>query len=188
MQTPAEIAFQNCEPTQALRDEIVRQTERLEKFSARITSCHVLVSKSAARHKKGDLFLVDLRIAMPGHKDVIVDRTHGDVPEHEHALVAVRDAFDAAIRQIEDVVRDLRDEVKQHAKPEHGRVARFLAGEDCGFIETAEGREIYFHRNAVLEGDFDRLAVGSEVRFVEEAGEKGAQASTVRLIGKHHLD
>ena len=67
-------------------------------------------------------------------------------------------------------------------------MARFLAGEDCGFIETPDGREIYFHRNSVLDGDFDRLTVGSEVRFVEEPGEKGAQATTVRMIGKHHLD
>ena len=56
----------------------------------------------------------------------------------------------------------------------------------CGFIEAADGGEIYFHRNAVLDGAFDRLVVGSEVVFVEEEGDKGAQASTVRLIGKHH--
>ena len=70
---------------------------------------------------------------------------------------------------------------RRTATESHGRVARFLAGEDSGFIETADGREIYFHRNAVLNGGFARLSVGSEVRFVEEEGEKGAQASTVRL-------
>jgi cold shock CspA family protein len=188
MQTPAEIAFQHCEPSEEIRAEVDRQTQRLERFSSRITSCHVVVTKSAARHKKGDLYRVDLRIAMAGQKDVIVDRSHGDAPEHEHAEVAIRDAFDAAIRRIEDVMRDLRGEVKQHAAPEHGRVARFLADEDCGFIETPDGREIYFHRNSVLDGNFDRLVVGSEVCFVEEAGEKGAQASTVRLIGKHHIE
>ncbi|MDI9847444.1 HPF/RaiA family ribosome-associated protein [Rhodoblastus sp. 17X3] len=188
MQTPTEIAFQHCEPSEAIRAEIAKQTQRLEKFSSRITSCHVAVTKSSVGHRHGDLFRIDVRIAMPGHNDVIVDRSHGDAPEHEHAAVAIRDAFDAAIRQVEDVVRELRDEVKQHAEPEHGRVARFLAGEDCGFIETPDGREIFFHRNAVLDGDFDRLTVGSDVRFVEEAGEKGAQASTVRMIGKHHFD
>jgi cold shock CspA family protein len=66
-------------------------------------------------------------------------------------------------------------------------VAKFLAGDNCGFIETADGREVFFHRNSVLDEAFDRLTVGSEVRFVEEMGEKGPQASTVRLIGKHHL-
>ncbi|MGO8737444.1 HPF/RaiA family ribosome-associated protein [Rhodoblastus sp.] len=186
MQTPPEIAFHHFEPSDAVRAEIARQVARLERFSAHITSCHVAVSK-AARHQQGDLFHVAVRVALPGHKDVVVDRQHGDEPEQEHALVAVRDAFDAAIRQIEDAMRDLRDEVKQHAEPAHGRVARFLAGEDCGFIETPDGREIYFHRNSVVEGDFDKLEIGSEVRFVEEIGDKGAQASTVRVIGKHHI-
>ncbi len=101
-------------------------------------------------------------------------------------LVAIREAFDAAVRQIEDVTREARGQVKEHVAKGHGRVTKFLAGEDCGFIETPDGREIYFHRNAVLDGAFDRLVVGSEVVFVEEEGDKGAQASTVRLIGKHH--
>ena len=110
----------------------------------------------------------------------------GDAPEHEHALVAIRDAFDAAVRQIEGVARDMSGQVKEHVAESHARVKKFLAEEDCGFIETAEGREIYFHRNAVPDGAFDRLIVGSEVGFVEEKGVKGAQASTVRLIGKRH--
>ena len=64
---------------------------------------------------------------------------------------------------------------------------KYLRRRKCGFIETADGREIYFHRNAVLDGAYRRLRGGSEVRFVEVEGAKGAQASTVRLIGKHHL-
>ncbi len=62
----------------------------------------------------------------------------------------------------------------------HGHVAKFVAGEGYGFIETADGREVYFHRNSVLDDAFEHLTVGSEVRFVEEMGEKGPQASTVR--------
>jgi cold shock CspA family protein/ribosome-associated translation inhibitor RaiA len=184
MQTPIEIAFQHCEPSKEIRAEIAKQAKRLERFSDRITSCHVMVAGPQTRHRQGDLFKIDVRIAMPEHHDVIVTRTHGDAPEREHPLVAVREAFDAAVRQIEDAARDMRGQVKEPMAESHGRVTKFLAGEDCGFIETAEGREVYFHRNAVLGGAFDSLSVGSEVRFVEEAGVKGAQASTVRLIGK----
>ena len=61
-----------------------------------------------------------------------------------------------------------------------GRVTKFLAGE-FGFIETQDGREIYFHRDAVLDGAFNRMVLGSEVRFVEEEGENGPQARIVRL-------
>jgi len=187
MQTPVEIAFRHCEPSEEIRAEIMAQAQRLEKFSSRITSCRVVVNGPETRHRSGDLFHIQLRIAMPERKDVVVDRRRGDAGEREYALVAIREAFAAAVRQIEDAARDMRGEVKTHATEGHGRVASLLAGTDDGFIETADGREIYFHRNAVLNGGFTRLGVGSEVRFVEEAGVKGPQASTVRLIGKHHL-
>jgi cold shock CspA family protein/ribosome-associated translation inhibitor RaiA len=187
MQVPLEIAFQSCEPSEEIRSEIERHAARLEKFSDHITACHVTVTAPATRHRQGNLFTIHIRVAMPQHKDVIVTKSHGDVAEHEHVLVAIKDAFGLAQRQVEDAVRDMRGEVKHHETEDHGRVARFLAGEDCGFIETADGREVYFHRNSVLDGAFDRLTVGSEVRFVEEMGVKGPQATTVRVIGKHHL-
>jgi cold shock CspA family protein len=46
---------------------------------------------------------------------------------------------------------------------------------------------VYFHQNSVVDTDFSKLETGSEVRFVEEMGEKGPQASTVYVIGKHHI-
>ena len=82
---------------------------------------------------------------------------------------------------------DISAEVKRRAHRVAIGGGAVLAADECGFIETTDGREIYFHRNAVLDGAYRRLRVGSEVRFVEEEGAKGAQASTVRLIGKHHL-
>jgi cold shock CspA family protein len=187
MQTPLDISFQNSEPSEEIRSEIERHAKHLEKFHDRITSCNVTVIAPKSRHQKGDLFKIDIRIAMPSHKDIIVTKTHGDAPEHEHVAVAIKDAFSAAQRQIEDAVRKMRGEIKPHEEEDHGRVAKFLAGEDYGFIETADGREVFFHRNSVLDDAFDRLMVGSEVRFVAEMGEKGPQASTVRIIGKHHL-
>jgi len=187
MQVPIEITFRNCQSSEEIQSEIVRHASRLEKFSTRITSCHVTVDAPETRHRRGDIFKIEIHIAMPQHKDIFVNTTHGDVAAHEHVAVAIKDAFAAAQRQLEDVQREMRGEVKLHAVEDHGRVMKFLAGEDSGFIETADGREIYFHRNAVLDGKFDHLVVGSEVRFVEEMGEKGAQASTVRVIGAHHL-
>jgi cold shock CspA family protein/ribosome-associated translation inhibitor RaiA len=187
MQMPLEIAFQNSKPSVTIRSEVERQAKRLQRLSDRITSCHVTVVAPHTRHRHGDLFKIDIRIAMPDRKDVIISKTHGDAPEHEHVMVAIKDAFSAAQRQIEDCVREMRGQVKPHVKEYHGRVAKFIAGEDCGFIETAGGREVYFHRNSVLDDAFDALRIGSEVHFVEEMGDKGAQASTVRVIGKHHL-
>jgi cold shock CspA family protein len=59
--------------------------------------------------------------------------------------------------------------------------------EDYGKIGTPDGRVIYFHRNSVLNGGFDALEVGNEVRFAEEAGDLGPQASSVSPVGKHHV-
>jgi ribosomal subunit interface protein len=112
MQTPLEIAFQNSEPSEAVRSEIERQAKRLEKFFDRITSCRVTVIVPQTRHRHGDLFKIDIRIALPEHKDVIVSRTHGDAQEHEHVLVAIKDAFAAAQRQIEDCAREMRSPAK----------------------------------------------------------------------------
>jgi cold shock CspA family protein len=183
MQTPVEIAFRHYQPSDEARTEIAAQTQRLDKFSSNITSCRVVVSGPEGRRRNGGLFQVELRIAMPGRKDVIVDRRHGNSAEHEHVLVAIRQAFDAAKRQIEDAERAMRGEVKVHAPEDRGRVTKLIAGGDYGFIETADGREVYLHRNAVLNGAFDRLTVGDEVRFVEAEGVKGPQASSVRPVG-----
>lgn len=186
MQVPLDISFKNIESSGPLRAEIERHARGLEKFHDRITSCHVTIIAPATRHRRGDLFAVNIRMAMPQHKDILVTDTHGDVAEHQHVQVAIKHAFRAARRQIEDAAREMRGAVKPHQVEDHGRVAKFLAGEDYGFIETPDGREVYFHRNSVLDNAFDRLTIGSEVRFVEEIGEKGAQASTVRVVGKHH--
>ena len=77
--------------------------------------------------------------------------------------------------------------MKKHAVPLHGKVVTLDLQEGFGFIETANERQIYFHRNSVLDADFEKLEIGKEVRFAEEQGEQGPQASTVHVIGKHHV-
>ena len=64
------------------------------------------------------------------------------------------------------------------------RVARLFPAQGYGFLETVDHREVYFHRNAVLDPGYDRLEVGNEVQFVEEQGAQGPQARMVAL-GKH---
>ena len=121
MQTPVEIAFRHFQPTDEMRAEIASQAERLERVCSRITSCHVVVTGPQDRRHTGGLFEVELRIAMPNRRDIIVDRRHDDAPERAHALVAIREAFDAARRQIEEAERAMRGEVKRHAPaPEPG--------------------------------------------------------------------
>ena len=121
--------------------------------------------------------------------EIVVGRDPEAHHAHEDVYVAIRDAFDATRRLLEDHVRRGRGEVKLHGVPDHGRIARLLPDRDCGFIASADGDEIYFHRNSVTNGAFDKLAVGDEVRFVAQHSEsaEGPQASTVVPLGKHHL-
>ena len=85
-------------------------------------------------------------VPMPEHSEVVVDKSHADAPEREHALGAIREAFDAAVRQIENVMREFRGQVKHHAEASHGRVKNLLAREDCGFIETASTTKSFASR------------------------------------------
>jgi cold shock CspA family protein len=129
---------------------------------------------------------VRIDLTVPG-TELVVSRESGLNHAHEDAYVAIRDAFKAARRKLDNYTRRQRQEVKTHEAPPHGHVAQLFPEEGYGKIETPDGREIYFHKNSVLNGGFAKLVAGSEVRFVEESGEKGPQASTVQLVGKHHI-
>ncbi len=178
--------FRGMEPSDAVRAAIEKKVSKLEQCCGRITSCRVVVEEPHRRRRKGKLFNVRIDMTLPG-REVVVDRTHGARHSHEDVYVAIRDAFDAARQQVGQYSMERRRRVKSHATPSCGRVVRILPGEDCGFIETPDGREIYFHRNSVLGGDLEKLEKGAEVRFCEEQGDEGPQASTVHLVGKHHV-
>jgi ribosome-associated translation inhibitor RaiA/cold shock CspA family protein len=188
MQLPLQITFRHMDPSPAIEARIRQRAEELDQFFDRITSCRVVVECSHKRQHQGKLFEVRVDLTVPG-REIVVGRDPGANHAHEDAHVAVRDAFDAARRLLEDHARDRRGAVKSHAVPDHGRITRLLPDRDCGFILTAAGDEIYFHRNSVTGGAFDRLEIGAEVRFVAQHSEsaEGLQASTVVPLGKHHL-
>jgi ribosome-associated translation inhibitor RaiA/cold shock CspA family protein len=188
MHSPLQITFRHMDPSPALEARIRQRGEELDQFFDRITSCRVVVECRHPRHQQGKLFEVRIDLTVPG-AEIVVGRDTGANHAHEDAHVAVRDAFDAARRRLEDHARDRRGAVKLHVVPDHGRIARLLPDRDCGFIVTAGGDEIYFHRNSVADAAFDKLEIGAEVRFVAQHSEsaEGLQASTVVPLGKHHL-
>jgi len=180
MQIPLQITFRNFPRSEAVEARIRAKAVKLEEFDPRIVSCHVVVEELDRHHHQGKQFTVRLDIRVPGH-EVAVDRAH-----HEDVYVALRDAFDAAGRQLEEVVRTRRREVKAHDVPQHGTVARVFPDEGYGFIETVDGREFYFSRDNVVEPSFDRLEPGTVVQFVEDVTGKGRQHATRVSAGKHH--
>ena len=185
MQKPLEIIFRHMERSPSLETVVRERVEKLEKFCDEIIGCQVMFEEPHQHHRQGNLYHFRIHLTVPG-KEIVVKRSPDDEHAHEDAFVALRDAFDSARRQLEDYVRIRRGKVKTHEIPAHGRVIHLEPERDYGRLETPDGRDIYFHRNSLIGVAIDDLAIGTELRFVEEAGEKGPQASSVFVIGKHH--
>jgi cold shock CspA family protein/ribosome-associated translation inhibitor RaiA len=178
MQTPLEIEFRHLDRSEAVEKHIKDHVRKLEECFARITRCEVVVEQPHRHHHQGNLFHVRIVLSVPG-RELVVSRAPAENHAHEDVYVTLRDAFRAMRRQLEDYARELRGDVKQHAEPPRGRVISLNPEEAYGLLETPDGREIYFHHNAVRGGGFNQLKVGDHVHFSEELGDRGPQASTV---------
>ena len=187
MQIPLQVMFENAEPSEVVRAAIGHEVERLEKYQHHITGCRVAVVAPSTKHRHGAVYRINIWVTIPPHGNIVVSLQPSGDRGHVHVEVAIKDAFAAARRQIEALAQRASSKVKLHEVEAHGRVSKISAEEDYGFIATPDGGEFYFHRNSVIDNAFDRLNVGPEVRFAEEFGEKGAQASTVQPMGEHHL-
>ncbi|ALP54532.1 30S ribosomal protein S30 [Candidatus Tenderia electrophaga] len=187
MQLPLQITFRHMEKSEAMEAAIRKRAEQLDQFHDKIMSCRVVVEPKHQNKHKGNLFQIRIDLTTPPSKELVVSRESDLHQAHEDAYVAVRDAFDAMRRQLEAHHRRQKGKVKTHEVPPHGRVSQLVPEEDYGRIETPLGRDIYFHRNSLVNGEFDKLEIGTEVRFNEEDGEMGPKATSVSLIGKHHI-
>jgi cold shock CspA family protein len=182
METEPKIAFENMESSDAVRQRILDEIAHLEELYGRITSCRVVVDKPEKGRRKGIPFQIRIHLVLPGGQEVAVHPSTARGEQYGDANLAIRDAFDAARRQLKRKVKRMRGEVKTHEVPQDfGNVVRLFADQDYGFIEAADGQEIYFHRNAVVDTGFDKLKVGDVVSYVAREGEKGLQASTVHV-------
>jgi len=176
MKIPIQITFRNMPHSDAIETKISQKAAKLDKYYDRIMSCRVVVEESQRRQHQGKLFSVKIDITVPG-KEIAVTRE-----ENEDPYVAVRDAFNTAARWLEEHARRKRGEVKTHEAPPTGRIIRIFPDQSHGFIITPDHREIYFHRNSVLNDDFSQLRLGVPVTFIEEQGKEGPQAARVVII------
>lgn len=180
MQLPVQITFRNIEGREWVNGQINERAKKLEKFFDRITSCRVMVEIPHKHHHRGNVVQVRIDITVPD-KEIVITRETREQPQPEHLGSTIKEAFEAAKRQLEDYARKRRGNVKTHEVAPRARIAKLFPEDEYGFIETVDGREIYFHANAVVNGKFDNLSVGNEVTYVEVQGDKGQQASTVKL-------
>jgi len=186
MQQPLQITFNNMKSSSAVEAKIRERVERLEKRYDQIMGCRVVVEAPHRHHHKGGLYHVRIDLILPD-SDLVVNRRPDRHHAHEDVYVAIRDAFNAVSRQLVSYVNRRRRQVKVHEIPPHGRISQLFIDKGYGKIEASDGREIYFHKNSVLSADFNKLEIGTEVRFAEEDGDLGPQASTVNVVGKRHV-
>ncbi len=185
MQTQPSVSFDDLPIDEAVRDAALDHVAELERYSNRITGCHVVVAQPHRHHREGRLYSVRVDLVVPGG-EIVVNREHHLDHAHEDVFVALRDAFDAARRRLEDHVRRMRGEEKAHAPRARGRIAQLFPLQGYGLIETPDGREIYFHRHSISDGEFRLADVGTPVVYSEEEGDEGPQASIVHLVHPHH--
>ena len=120
MQLPIQVTFRKMDTSPSVEAHIRERAQALEKFFDRITGCRVVVEQSGRRQHKGKLYHIRVDLTVPG-REIVVKRDPPEDHAHEDILVAVRDVFDAARRQLEDYARKMRGDVKSHEGPGQSR-------------------------------------------------------------------
>ena len=199
MKLPMTVTFRGMNSDEWIETEIRTRAAKLDTYCRDIMSCHVVVEVPHQHHQEGNRFSVRIDLRVPDEEIAV---THGsnlhaatkDLHTREWAKrfdvegmrkdipLVIKEAFDVARRRLQDHARRHRLDVKRHEKPPHGRVRQWNAPDHFGTIEAADGHEVYFHQNSVLGNGLKRMKVGADVVFAEEAGEKGPQASTVKVV------
>ena len=181
MQQALQVTFRGLPPSAAVEADIREKAAKLEEFCPRVTSCRVVVEAEHHRHHQGNLYHVRIDVGVP-RKHIIISHEHHDDHSREDLYVVIRDSFAAAYRQLEDYARQRAGAVKRHNHLPRGQVAR-LEG-DHGYIDTTDGREIYFHHDSVLNVPFGSLTVGTPVKFTTAEGAVQPRATAVTAVGK----
>lgn len=177
MKLPLQISSRKVELSDSIINVIKQKAEKLETFTDQIIGCRVMVEAPHRHKQQGKEFNVRIDLTMPGTELVVKREPSEDLG------ITIRDAFDAARRQILSFQRKRRGEVKFHeSEVPTATVSRIFEDEGFGFLETWDGREIYFHENSLVDREFAELEIGNIVRFSEKQGVNGPQASTVASL------
>ena len=193
MQIPLEIAFHNIESSRPAEDAIRSHVARLERIFSHMTGCRVRVDQRNQNRNETIPPVVHIDISVPGHNDVVVAHEPGHL-QRKFQAPDLRNAINEAFRIAEQRLSKVKDKLTDHGTAQlaheaanefRGQVAELTPDEDFGFLMTKEGGLLYFHRNSLLTGDFDRLQRGDDLTYVEDLGDTGPIATKVRVTKAH---
>ncbi len=183
MQIPLEISYRDIKKSDEIDNLIREKVNKLERICDYMTSCRVAVEKPQRAINDGSPFRIRITMRVPPGHELVVERKPGEGVMSDGLEKVIRYAFDAAKKQLEKLTEKQRENVKQHPQQEVAAIVDRIFHEDgYGFLKTVNGREIYFHKNSVINKDFKEIETGMGVNFFEEQGEEGPQASTVHII------
>jgi cold shock CspA family protein/ribosome-associated translation inhibitor RaiA len=188
LQVPLEIAFHNIESSDWAEREIRARVADLESLYGRLFSCRVRIDQRAKDLTGTIPPVVHIELGIPGRGDLVVSHEPDHLLrkyQHPDLHKAINEAFRIAERQLLDLKEQRGDRSKGVAHESEnqslGQIAEITPVEDFGFLLTKEGGLLYFHRNAVLSGNFDDLQRGDHVHYVEDVGDTGPIATKVRV-------
>jgi cold shock CspA family protein/ribosome-associated translation inhibitor RaiA len=185
MEVPPEITFRGLEKNDEIQTHILEKAEKLDDIHPGLISCRVAVERQQEHQRSGSPYRVRVVVRIPPGKELVGRREPGEGQIDERLQSAVTDAFEAVQRQLVKIKEKQQGKVKSEAGQKWvGHVVRLFREEGYGFIRSTEGREIFFHESAVADGDYQRLEVGTGVRYFPSEGAEGPQASTVKIVDK----
>lgn len=179
--SPVKIVIRDIENSPALEQHLRKKAQKLSHYYNRIQDIHIVVEMPQKHKRNGKLFNVRIDLAVPG-KELVVNRKLD-----EDVYVAVRDAFDALLRQLETYARKRRGDVKTHDNANFGHVTRIFPNDGYGFIQSLDGNELYFSVTNVTHPGFDQLVIGDAVQFLGITGPEGMQAHRVTKEKKNNM-
>ncbi len=186
MQVPLELTFRGVERSADVDELITKQVAKLERVCPDLIGCRLAVERPHQHQQSGHSFRVRLELTAPPGHNLVVKRSASMGELHDELPTVLREAFSAGRRQLKEIVDRRRHDTKRHEDQRvDGFVTKLFREEGYGFVTTVDsGRTVYFHRNAVLNDDFERLEVGTGVNLVEEIGDEGPQASSLHVVDK----
>ncbi|MBN1815870.1 MAG: HPF/RaiA family ribosome-associated protein [Sedimentisphaerales bacterium] len=187
MKTPLEITLRGVKGSPQLEEIIRNKVSKLERICGYMIRCRVAVEKPHKYVDSGSPYRVRIDMTVPPKHELVVKQRPGRGDMHAPLEIVLKDIFSIAARTLRKLVDQQHGQTKTH--PNHqvtALVDRLFPEKDFGFLRTVDTNDdIYFHKNSVRNGDFNRMRPGAGVRFHAELGDKGLQATTVEILDRN---
>lgn len=183
MQVPLEITYRNVEKTEDIDRLIREKMAKIEKICNYIVSCHVVIEHPQEYQNAGNPYQIRIEMSIPKNHYIVVKHGMGKEDMHLPLSTVIRKAFDAVRKQVRELVQRQHAHLKVHdVNGTIGIVNKINREEGYGFLLNAEGEDVYFHKNSVVQNEFDQLYEGATVIHTEEPTERGPKATSVKLF------